>query len=128
MKFLKITLLVVLVSVIFQSCKEGKEYEKLNNTPAQTVKVVHEIMVNEVIDGGGYTYLKVKEREKEYWMAISSANIKTGQTYYYSGGTQMKDFESKQLGKTFDFITFTEAVSLNKDESINSRNKNPHKK
>ena len=57
----------------------------------------------------------------------ATANIKVGETYYYSGGMEMKDFESKQLGKTFDFITFADMVTTNKDELNKAKVKNPHK-
>ena len=129
MKFLKITVLVVLAGLVFQSCKENKEYKKIEKAPIKATNTIHEIVVNEVVDGGGYTYLNVKEAEKEYWMAITSANVKAGETYYYSGGMQMKDFESKQLGKTFDFITFAEMVSTSKEELVNEAKakSNPHK-
>ena len=116
MKFLKILVIVVLASLSFQSCKDNKEYKKLEKAPAQAMNSIHEIVVNEVVEGGGYTYLNVEEGKSEYWMAITSSDVIAGETYYYSGGIQMKDFESKQLGKTFDFITFAETVSANKEE------------
>ena len=116
MKFLKILVIVALASLSFQSCKDNKEYKKLEKAPAQAMNSIHEIVVNEVVEGGGYTYLNVEEGKSEYWMAITSSDVIAGETYYYSGGIQMKDFESKQLGKTFDFITFAETVSANKEE------------
>lgn len=128
MKFLKIIVIVVFAGLTFQSCKDNKEYKKIEKAPKQAMNSIHEIVVNEVVDGGGYTYLNVKEGEKSYWMAITSANVKAGETYYYNGGMQMKDFESKQLGKTFDFITFTDMVTTSKDELLNQVEvKNPHK-
>jgi len=131
MKILRTIILVVLVGLTLQSCKENKEYKKMEQAPNQAqmqqTNSIHEIKVNEVLDGGGYTYLNVTEGTKKYWMAITSANIRVGETYYYSGGMEMKDFESKQLGKTFDFITFTDMVTTSKNELKKDEVKNPHK-
>jgi hypothetical protein len=126
MKFLKIVTVIVLSSIVLQSCKENKEYKKIETAPIQATNTIHEIVVNEVVDGGGYTYLNVKEGDKNYWMAITSANVEVGKTYYYSGGMEMKDFESKQLEKTFDYITFAENVSNSKESLQSAKNMNPH--
>lgn len=110
----KISLIVVVLSVFtLFSCKDEAKYSKMNNVPtAKTSKVgTHKIVVNDFIDAGTYVYLNVNEAGKEYWMAIPNTKIEKGATYYYSGGMEMKDFESKQLGKTFDFITFAEGIS-----------------
>jgi len=49
-----------------------------------------------------------------------------GETYYYTGGFEMKDFESKELGRTFPSVFFLEAVSLNPDIQANGPMVEPH--
>ena len=110
----KIRLIAVVLSVFtLFSCKDDAKYSKMNNVSTDTTSKVgaHKIVVNDFIDAGTYVYLNVNEEGEEYWMAIPNAKIEKGATYYYSGGMEMKDFESKQLGKTFDFITFAEGIS-----------------
>ncbi len=72
---------------------------------------VHEVKVEEVIQVPGYTYLRVKENNVEQWLAVTTLEAKQGETYYYRDGFQMTNFNSKELNKTFDAITFIETIS-----------------
>ena len=58
-------------------------------------------------------------------MAIPNTVVKKGETYFYNGGMVMKGFESKELGRTFDFITFSEGISSN-EAALTKTAKNPH--
>ena len=92
------------------SCKDKNNYTKMDNSPATSKNELHKIVVTETIDGGTYSYVKVEEDGNSYWMAIPNTPLVIGSTYYYEGGMVMKDFISKQLDKTFDFITFAEGI------------------
>ena len=108
----KINLIVVVFSAfVLFSCKDKATYSKMNNAPVANETALHKVVVTDFMEAGTYVYLNVTEAGKEYWMAIPNTKIEKGATYYYSGGMEMKDFESKQLGKTFDFITFAEGIS-----------------
>lgn len=108
-KFLAVLIIILTLSV---GCKDKENYSKIDS-PLQTVNNdLHKIVVKEKIDGGAYVYLNVDEGDKNYWMAIATMPIEVGTTYYYNGGMVMKDFISKQLDKTFDYITFAEGVRL----------------
>ncbi|MBI9041123.1 hypothetical protein [Lutibacter sp.] len=105
-KFLAVFILILTLA----SCKDKGNYSKINS-PLETVNSdLHKIVVKEKVDGGAYAYLNVEEDGKNYWMAITNMPVEVGNTYYYNGGMVMKDFISKQLDKTFDFITFAENV------------------
>ena len=71
----------------------------------------HEVVVKEVIQVQGYTYLHVNENGKELWLASPTFEAKTGETYYYQKGFEMINFKSKELNRTFESITFLEEVS-----------------
>ncbi|MDV7188060.1 hypothetical protein R3X25_12270 [Lutibacter sp. TH_r2] len=110
------SILVIIVSLLFVvSCKQNNSYKKINEVNSQQVSVekssVKKFVVNEFLDAGGYTYLKVTEGIEEYWMAIPPTKVEIGKTYYYSGGMFMENFESKTLKKTFDKIKFVERIS-----------------
>ncbi|MFD1292487.1 hypothetical protein ACFQ5N_01455 [Lutibacter holmesii] len=117
---INLVIVVFCISTLF-SCKDKATYSKVDNLePVGNKTSVHKIVVNDIINVGTYMYLQVNEDAKEYWMAIPTTKIEKGATYFYSGGMEMKNFESKQLGKTFDFITFVEGVSSSEVETINS--------
>jgi hypothetical protein len=71
----------------------------------------HKITVDEVIQTTSYTYLHVKENDTLKWLAVPSMQASKGETYYYSEGLPMKQFESKELHKTFDEVLFLGGVS-----------------
>ena len=122
----KINLLAVVLSVfVLFSCKDKQTYSKIEKTPEVTKTIVHKIVINDFMDAGGYTYLKVQEDDKEYWMAVPNTKVEKGATVYYTDGMVMKDFESKELGKKFDFITFSGGISAT-EEMVAKSAKNPH--
>ena len=68
------------------------------------------IKVKEVEQVGSYTYLLVKAKGPEYWLAVPSMEATPGETYHYQGGMLMTDFYSKELDKTFAKVLFLEAL------------------
>ena len=110
MKYKSIVVLVFSLFLVV-SCKQKESYKKINKeVVSSTNSSVHKIVIKEAVDGGSYSYLKVEEGNKEYWMAVSKVDAKVGETYYYDKGMTMKDFESKYLKKTFDEIVFADAI------------------
>lgn len=71
---------------------------------------VHKVVVTEVIQANNYTYLQVKEKRNTEWLAVPSMIASVGDTYYYTGGMVMENFESKDLGRVFDAVLFLEQV------------------
>jgi len=68
------------------------------------------VKVKEVEQVGNYTYLFVKAKGPEYWLAVPSMAAAPGETYHYQGGMLMTDFYSKELDKTFEKVLFLEAL------------------
>ncbi|MFT5661932.1 MAG: hypothetical protein ACI9TV_002580 [Sulfurimonas sp.] len=66
----------------------------------------HTAKVLEVFPSAGYSYMKVQENKKEYWIAMLQRDIKVGATIAFSEEAWMKDFHSKTLNRTFDSILF----------------------
>lgn len=99
-------LMLIVLSVIGCSKKEEPKAEG-----AQTaVKAAHEVTVQEVVNVTEYTYIRVKEGDKEYWMAAPKAEIKEGEVLTYNQAMEMKNFESKDLKKTFETIYFVDKL------------------
>ena len=71
---------------------------------------VHTAVVQEVIQATSYTYLKVKEADSEFWIAITKREIEAGETISFSGALEMKNFQSKDLQRTFEKIYFVARI------------------
>ncbi len=67
---------------------------------------VHTANVLETMSSGGYTYMKVKENQKTFWIAMTQRDAKVGQTIKFSEQGWMKNFHSKTLNRSFDSILF----------------------
>jgi len=77
---------------------------------------VHTGTVTLAKTAGGYTYLKVKEADKEKWLAALPMSVAVGDKVEYVGGDTMKDFKSKAMDQTFDSILFVSRIHVvNKD-------------
>lgn len=72
---------------------------------------VHQVKAEEVIQTTRYTYVRVSENDGEYWLAINKADIRKGETYYWSMGAEMNSFTSKELQRTFPSIYFVQDFS-----------------
>lgn len=84
--------------LILAGCNQGSSSE------FKTVKV------KEVEQVGTYTYLLVKGKGPEYWVAVPSMDATPGETYQYQGGLVMEEFYSEELDRTFDRVLFLEGL------------------
>ncbi|HAD12686.1 MAG TPA: hypothetical protein DCF33_09640 [Saprospirales bacterium] len=64
----------------------------------------HKVVVAETLHTDKYTYLRVKEEEEEYWIAITKREVKVGSTCYYRGGLLKKNFQSKEFNRVFETV------------------------
>jgi hypothetical protein len=107
-KIIFIAVLVILgvffiVTLFYQS--GGKH--KAAVLPAGT----HGVSVTEVVQTSNYTYLQVEENGKAFWIATIKTDSKPGDSVYYTRAAEMKDFVSKELGRTFPSIFFVDDPS-----------------
>ena len=107
MNYRLISILLLFVFALF-ACQKTEEKKAENTMPVSG----HKVKVVEVIQATSYTYLKVEEDGKDYWMAISkSDNIKEDDVIYYNTALEMKNFKSEDLDRTFDTILFVDKIS-----------------
>ena len=71
---------------------------------------VHQATVQETMSSGGYTYMKVKNGNNIYWVAMTQRSVKPGDTIKFNEQGWMKNFHSKTLNRTFDNILFAGEV------------------
>ncbi len=67
--------------------------------------------VREVLQATSYTYLKVKSGDREMWIAVTKRNAEVGDTVSFAPDLEMKDFESKDLQRTFESIYFVSRIT-----------------
>ncbi|MCF6169318.1 hypothetical protein [Lutibacter sp.] len=85
----------------------------VNSYSQQSKPTVHKVEVAEVLQVSSYTYLRVKENNDEIWLAVPTIIANKGDIYFYKGGMEMPNFESKELNRTFKSVIFLGAISKN---------------
>ncbi len=105
----KIFLSLLLVGYLAACTNKEEQNQNANTKPADNANT-HEAVVEEVIYVSDYTYLRVKENEKEYWLAVTKTEINKGEVLIYKRSMEMKNFHSKELDRTFETILFIDQV------------------
>jgi hypothetical protein len=138
----------ILMVLFLLSCKESEKIPKVQDVqpkqqeiavtevrdiqPQQqkmAVSDVHTVVVQEVIHGNSYTYLKVKEEDNITWVAISKSEIEVGETISFKYPLEMRNFTSKELERTFEVIFFVGRIEKESSPSVGKPTlKSPHQK
>ncbi|MFN2426129.1 MAG: hypothetical protein ABR587_06745 [Candidatus Binatia bacterium] len=66
--------------------------------------------VLETMGATGYTYVRVGTEAGDKWIAGPQTSVKVGDVVSWPAGTEMKNFQSKTLGRTFDSILFADQL------------------
>lgn len=77
----------------------------------------HSVVVKEVVQSGGYTYLRTMEADTERWLAVVRIPAKVGQVYTYTDAAKMKNFTSRELNRTFDEVYFIAKLTYKSEDS-----------
>jgi len=106
--------------IVLSSCDSPKKAEDTNPLG------VHKVIAQEVLHVNEYSYIRVLEAGQESWIAAPTTPVEIGKTYYYGKSMEMKNFESKDLGKTFETVYFVERISENLEEATVPLTETPH--
>lgn len=105
----------------FQQQQSGQQ-----NTQADA-NAMQKGVVKEILQANKYTYLLVTENGVDSWLALPKIETaEVGKTYYYSGEMEMTNFESKDLGRTFESVYFVGGVSEEPTASTTQTSSDPH--
>lgn len=75
--------------------------------------------VAETMDASGYTYVRLDDGSgKEIWAAVPKTELKVGEEISLLGGSEMENFSSKTLNKTFAKIIFASGVSRGNEKEV----------
>ena len=118
--------LVAFIISCLLSCQPG------NKKVANLAPNAHQVRAEEVIQTSAYTYVRVSADGRDYWIAISKMDVRTGETYYWSEGSEMREFTSKELKRTFRSIFFiqdfsAEPITLEKQTQVPAQAGQPGK-
>ncbi|MBI1938479.1 MAG: SH3-like domain-containing protein [Ignavibacteriales bacterium] len=106
--FNKFLIALIAAGFLFSACQ--KKEEQNDTTTNRSAGNAHKVTVEEIINVSEYTYLKVKEADKEFWMAVPKAEFSVGEILFYESSMEMKNFESKELNRTFESILFVDKI------------------
>ncbi len=116
---------ILMLLVAFSGCVKKNKVPTAQNQTQAVPAGTHEVKVAEVIQSSQYTYLKVTENGAESWIAVTRQEATPGETYYYGDALEMKNFESKELKRTFETIYFVQELSK-QPHSAEAALPNPH--
>jgi hypothetical protein len=114
---MRITLSLIGLLFLMVSCHSGQNSGAGNKNK----EGIHTAVVQEVLQAGQYTYLKVKEGEDELWIAVNAVQAEVGKTYYYKDGMEMKNFHSKELNRDFPIVYFINEISSDAEMKTSSQ-------
>lgn len=101
------TILSVMVLVIIAwACQNNS-----NTADSNLYTNDHKATVKEVIQASSYTYLNVEEGGENFWIAVNKGEFEIDAVLYFDKGLEMTNFESKDLGRTFESVYFVQGIS-----------------
>ncbi|QSX37717.1 hypothetical protein [Shewanella sedimentimangrovi] len=84
-----------------------------NHAQAAAPAGVSTAEVLEVFASAGYSYLRVNEGGQEKWLAVPETQVAQGTMISWNGGSEMNNFTSRSLNRTFDSIWFIDHIQVN---------------
>src|SRR3989304_9598479 len=103
-----LVMLFAVIMLLFTACdSKENDIEKLRLQNANT----HVVKVVEHTNASSYSYLKVEEKDKEFWIAVPQMEVEDGDVLFFTKSMEMKNFRSETLDKTFDSILFVDDIS-----------------
>lgn len=110
----------LLVALVLLSCNNSPKSSSSDGTE------IHKVIVQEVLHVKEYSYIRVLEEGVEKWIAAPTTAVEINGIYYFGKTMEMKNFESKELNKSFETIYFVEKISSSMEETTVPLTTNPH--
>jgi hypothetical protein len=126
---LTLTAISILLALASLSCRDNEQQQAQQQQQTQqggAAVDLHTVVVQEVIQASSYTYLKVKEADRDFWIAINKREIEVGATISFAGALEMNNFQSRDLQRTFEKIYFVNRI-VGDESTTNQRSMSmPH--
>jgi len=128
MRITIISFLFISTIILTTACGENEQPQDQNSNKMMNESVaegVHNVLVEEKLDASSYTYLKVSENSKSYWIAVTKMDVSPGEYVIFSKSMEMKNFKSESLDRTFESILFVDdAAKSENEETLKSPHQN----
>jgi hypothetical protein len=112
---LKLSVLLIVIGLVISGCKQKEDLSESKpaaDHPTMTAMThTHTAVIQEVIPATTYTYLNVKEGDTTFWIAVTKQEIEVGETISFAPGLEQRNFESKDLQRTFDTIYLVNSIN-----------------
>lgn len=100
------------IFLIFLACASTPAWSNSKSMPAPKPEAItHTATVLESMSSAGYTYIRVEEEGKAFWIAIPETQVIVGEKISFYEQMLMENFTSRSLNRTFDRILFVEAIN-----------------
>jgi len=83
----------------------------------------HTAKVLETMSSAGYTYIRVEEKDKTFWIALPQTPVKVGEQISFYEQMLMENFTSRTLNRTFDKILFVEGINKGAELPTNDQSR-----
>jgi len=92
-------------------------HPKINNQGiprpnAPNVEMTQHATVVSTLEVPQFTYIEVNQNGSNHWLAASEIEVKKGDVIQFDIGTEMTNFESQSLNRTFPRITFVNRTKI----------------
>jgi hypothetical protein len=111
MRIRTLSYLFISALALIIACGEKEQPEVQNqvmNQDGNASQQSRNVIVEEKLDANNYSYLKVAENGKSYWIAVPKMDVTPGEKITFSKFMEMKDFKSETLGRTFESVLFVD--------------------
>lgn len=89
----------------------GSSSQGVMSAPAAESSETLSGKVLETMNSGGYSYVRLQKKNSDkVWVAVPESPVKVGTQMSFQPGTEMKNFESKSLKRTFESVIFSGGV------------------
>lgn len=109
--FLIALIMMIGIGVAYASPEKPAQAPAAKNPSVKAEKDDHNAgpsgKVVETMDAGGYTYVCLEKDGKKTWVAVSQTKVVVGSKMTFQPGSEMQNFTSKSLNRTFDSIIFS---------------------
>lgn len=82
----------------------ASEAQQIFNSEPSGQKTTHAVQILDTLNGSRYSYLKVIEEGKEFWLATLKAEYQIGKDYRFQKGLYKTDYYSTEFDRSFKEI------------------------
>jgi len=82
------------------------------SAPASASELPKRGKVVKAMHAGGYTYMQVEDKGKQFWIAATMMNVRRNDNITWTDAAIMRNFTSSTLHRTFDEILFVTSAEI----------------